>query len=1103
MHSSLVDFLNHGVLPFVGRTTETARILSFWHATIESGRLRVALLRGEAGIGKSRLIEEAVPGIVRNGGTVVHTKLYPESTSSIAPMIARALHVLSTRLHLNIGEPCEEIPLVTAALRRLARLRPTLLIIEDIHLLHGDALRELAMLMDGLAEEAVSLLALARPAELPARGLLERYLVEEIDLRNLNNDDMAELWNTLFGMPIDTGAVDLLGRATLGNPLAIRSALRGSIKSGTIAYDPAANRWHQAHEGPILFQTLERSVELLSEGMAAHLTTEERDTATRLASLGEVFSREAAHILHPGVDSLLEALAFKGIITTSITSTAPLPGTPSAHPVLAFTHTLLHNHLLGRTPPDTGGLLRVIASDAPFYSILPFEIIDRESSGLATTKSISNARNAISRTLQIARALDTSPDWNLGMPLWSAGAAIAAAFKDSWSTKEHRLLKAELLSTHLLLLRRSRDHDAYEALVRELETLTNEPTPRYLLEHRLKAFSFLHALGRRRAPESCLDTWTRAQDFLRRHAELYLGMGCLAYMDSAARSMLYMGEHDTLRQIDTLLIELMENERATEEFRHQARQIIAFHCLELFSTQDELDHRLRQMQELEPHVDPGKRMTFLISKIVLLCSIGRMRDVMETTDYAIPLFREQNLSNNFYFGLLARSLATAALGRDPDEVQSEILQLCATAPDDIRNFSLFAHMTLIEIRLMRQDSEWLDRCIESYHDAVLHLRPEAQVVFALEHELAWDVINNTMGVATDTFLPLLELLMKPEPPDRAAALQAVREALGRPLLRMNDLIEQRAILMMIGEIGTRLGDDEFSGELRAEIHDGVDAALTWLGERGLHPYMSPFLIRHGMFLVKENVSCWQDRIHALSGERIADEPSSPVPRRMRISMLGTVEIARQDGEIIPVRGSRLRALLGLLVADRVLDAPLEHMEFSAIAAGNEGDPDRARKTLNGIVFRLREVLGHEAIDTGAETPRLNLELVEVDLLDAHAAIREAADAMREGSLLRARERIAYAVALTGGDVPFPSLYENFFEAAREDFENALRGTLVRVAKRLLAEGDPAGAEELLRAGFTTMPGDEGIAELLREALILLGKRAEAERIRIRLTIFPP
>lgn len=1102
MHSTLVDFLNHGILPFVGRTVEAEHILSFWHSTIESGRLRVALLRGEAGIGKSRLIEETIPGIVRNGGTVVHTKLYPEATSSIAPMIARALHVLSTRLHLNIGEPCEEIPLVTAALRRLARLRPTLLIIEDIHLLHGETLRELAVLLEGLAEEAVSLLALARPAELPARGLLERYLVEEIDLRNLNNDDLAELWSALFGTPADTEMMDLLGRATLGNPLAIRSALRGSIRSGAIAYDPAANRWHQAHEAPIVLQTLERSVELLSEGMAAHLTAQERDDATTLAALGEVFSREAAHILHPGADSLLEALTFKGIITTSITNTSPLPGSPSAHPVLAFTHTLLHNHLLGRTPPDTGGLLKVIASGAPLYSILPFEILHRQSDHLAATAPIGKARDAITHALATARALDASPDWSLGMQLWSAAAAIASAFKDRWSTREHRLLQAELLSTHLTLLRRSTDHDAYETLVRELEILTSEPTPRYLLEHRLKAFSFLHALGRRRAPELCLDTWMRAQDFLHRHTELYLSAGCLAYMDSAARSMLYMGEQDTLRQIDELLTGLMESERATEEFRHQARQIIAFHCLDLFSTPDELDRRLHQMRELELHVDQGKRMTFLISKIVLLCSTGRMREVIETTDYAIPLFREQNLSNNFYFGLLARAQAMAALGKDPDEVESEIQRLCVTAPDDIRNFKLFARMTLIEIRLLRDDSGWLDECIESCHDAVPHLRPESQAILALEHALPWDVLKDTIEVATDTFLPLLELLMKPEPPGRAAAIHAIRKALDRPLLRINDLIEQHAILMMIQEIANRLDDDEFPGELRPEIHAGVSAALAWLGERGLPPFIFPFLSRYGTFLGKEETACWQARIRKLSGERLADEHHSPAPERIRVSMLGTVQIARRNGEIIPVRGSRLRVLLGLLVADRMLDAPLEHLEFSVIAAGNEGDPDRARKTLNGIVFRLREVLGHGAIDTGAETPRLNLELVEVDLLDAHTAIREADEAMQEGSLLRARERIAHALELTGGEVPFPNLYENFFEAAREDFENALRGTLIRVARRLLAEGDPAGAEELLRAGFTAMQEDEEIADLLREALTLLGKRVEAERIRIRLTIFP-
>jgi DNA-binding SARP family transcriptional activator len=155
----------------------------------------------------------------------------------------------------------------------------------------------------------------------------------------------------------------------------------------------------------------------------------------------------------------------------------------------------------------------------------------------------------------------------------------------------------------------------------------------------------------------------------------------------------------------------------------------------------------------------------------------------------------------------------------------------------------------------------------------------------------------------------------------------------------------------------------------------------------------------------------------------------------------------------------------------------------------------ARKKRNMTIARLREAIGSDAIITGGETPVLNLERVEVDLLQADTLLRRTLAALRQRSLVRAYPLLREVLEMAGGDVPFPSLYESFFEAVREDFEFRLRSAIVAVGRGLLAEGDAAAAETVLRRGYAAMPEDEEISDFLHEALIAQGKHVEAERLK--------
>ena len=78
-------------LPFVGRLEECSRLTAFWDRSRYADGAYLGLMTGEAGVGKSRLLQETLPAIERAGGAVVHAKLYPHSSTDIVELIGRAV----------------------------------------------------------------------------------------------------------------------------------------------------------------------------------------------------------------------------------------------------------------------------------------------------------------------------------------------------------------------------------------------------------------------------------------------------------------------------------------------------------------------------------------------------------------------------------------------------------------------------------------------------------------------------------------------------------------------------------------------------------------------------------------------------------------------------------------------------------------------------------------------------------------------------------------------------------------------------------------------------------------------------------------------------
>jgi hypothetical protein len=1081
----LIDFLNHGILPFTGRTAVIGRIVSFWRGTLDAEELRSALLIGEAGIGKSRLLAAVAAAVADAGGAVIHVRLVPESPTSLLPLLAKGLMYSELARRLLNSEPEPTCAAVAAALRRVAQLRPTLLVLEDLHLISDDALRELAMLLEAIADETLSLLCLARPAELAARAVIHRSLVEEIELTGLSDVEVAELWRALFEAEPEAGAAGRLVEATGGNPLAIRSAIRSAIGSGAILVDQSPGRRQVRIHAAAFDRTLRRSVDLLVEGMTAHLTAPEREAAARLATLGELFDPESAAALLPEPARMLAMLTFKGIIAPGYAS-RPLAGEPVESPY-TFTHTLLHQELVGSGTAPVAALISVIARGLPVYSTLPFRLVARRD--LLILPDPAEAVRFVRCAIDVSYRLDAGPDWKLTAEILCAGRRIFEALRGRVDREQERELEAELLHRTLASLRSPEDEEAFENHLRQLLALTAEQSSGPMLIYRLRALHHLHVVRARSRYEACGEIWLRVEELIESAPELEASEAYINFLEEVANAAKRLPDPAMLRRVEARVTRLMSRPDLSGELRDLARRMVVPMLLTLFDTEEELARRLALLPELAGHID-GRNAALELGRITLLETIGRMEEALEAAVHAATRFRQIGLPRNAAHAELIALAARAALGADLEAIAREAVDLGAPPPASPalrRNIGIY----LTEIGLLRGELDWTRSLDDRIDGTGLSFWPEGKLLAARDRtDVAGAIDDLSEDEEPQRLLKTLcaQLL---EGMDDCAAAETLRSILRRPLLRLDDLLLLEATLAVLDAPGAA----SLRQSMREEIRWTAMEAFAWLAGRGLHPMIGPLLDRAGHYLRKRERGHWRAEARALAA-KLAGTVAAPSP--MRIVMLGSISYSDETGRLRPLRGARLRTVLGLLVAARMTREPLSPIEFSVIAAGSEAeDIEHARKTAVMAVRRLREVIGSEAIVTGEPMYVLDVGHVTVDLLEAHRLIREARAALRRRALLKAFPALRGALLISRGDVPFPGLYDEFFEAIRNDFEHALRSCVLDVARALIGEADTASAGELLALAHRGMPEDEEIGELLRRTLVADGSSAEAERIRIR------
>ncbi len=299
-------------VPFVGRAEEWRQLTDLWRGTLE-GRSQVAVIRGEAGIGKTRLVEEFRAWCAAGGAATARSSAYPaEGELAFGPLVSwlrampltahvhaidrprlasltRLLPELLTSLperaalHPSGGHDQRQRLFDAAATALLAPGTPWLLVLDDVHWCDQETLHFLHYLMRVEPDAPLLVLATARQEELEAQqplagllsGLRRLECLAEIHLGRLSPSEVAELATGLADATLTEADRRGLFSATEGNPLFVVEALRAGWRSDNADLDWVTPR-----------------VQTVIESRLAQLSVQARELVGLAAAIGREFAAE-------------------------------------------------------------------------------------------------------------------------------------------------------------------------------------------------------------------------------------------------------------------------------------------------------------------------------------------------------------------------------------------------------------------------------------------------------------------------------------------------------------------------------------------------------------------------------------------------------------------------------------------------------------------------------------------------------------------------------------------------------------------------------------------------------------------------------------------
>ena len=1094
--------LSHGLsprlLPFVGRKKERDHVTDFLQATIAGDKAALLWLQGEAGVGKSRFLDQIQTHLSEENNLVLYVRIYPDSASSVVLAFGSAIAAHPRLRGLLPNRPIRSLSDLTAALQRASRLRPTLLIVDDIHLLDIDSAAELVDLVEAMASEPIGIICAARPGASPAYRALYHYRMRQIEIGPLGYEDVREVIRQCYGDNLaDDTTLARVYEATHGIPLIIRAAMTDCLHrdSGSLLYlEPIA-------APPPGFHAKARfATEALVSCLMSELNDVERRGASTLALLGEVFSIEAAAHLLADQKGLLTSLIEQGIITPALGQPQPLLPNDSqgGGEVFAFAHTLLHEHLTSVPGFPLDALLGTVESGLSLYSIHPLMRVSDAPSD--------QAERALRVLIDYVDLLADSINRLLATPVYNAAVSLYERHYKVFDDTTRQDLRLSLLRLRLQITSHIPQHPEFESTLSDLLDETEAPSTVILARHRLAALEFATYRSEGSFEEKlrvCLD---ESETIIEYFPELIGDRRYLRLLGTIAGGTRVCPTSAILTRIRTRLEDLLGNPTVTTEQRREALIWVAAPILSIFTTPEDLDDRRELASRIEEEFGTVPRHGRLLSLWPqYLEASGEMTKARITLeDHIVAPFKGYNLPEELSLRMLALS-ADAALGQPLQMLEKTAFDILEETSElfpgnegeqtrSLIRSSVSAYVLLISI--LRGAPGWGRRvvtilCGKDSEQEIAHYLPFEQAAVNGDMEVLRILYES--GNVPDIYRPLVFNLVHPSE-SSSHSIGAMRNALSGPIFRRQDILRLH-VAMGLGAMCVTAGIMT-PRVMKTELRPAIAQGLEWCAAHSLPGYLDAILKNGYKFLRKKEYEQWQKRLLEVEREVAVlpiyhGQTEEEKDDRIVLTMIGKIGYRDSDGVLQRISGARARHVLGLLTVQELRGQALSMQEFRELATGME-ESEEGGNYLRIIVARLRRMLGPEAIvSAGSSAPRLNTEHIRIDAIEADRLFRDGRIAAKQDQPREAYGSIEKGLRLVGSRTLLPTLYDEIFEEARRDFELRMRDAVFVLLELLRNEEDDEQAIRLLRMAGEAMPHDEEIAELHAEHLRLLGHHIEA------------